>query len=58
MAKAIITFIFLFVFLYAGIELVRSMTQSEKWSMIKTVCYAAGVSGLSVLLLTGFVMLF
>ncbi len=58
MIKMLMTFIFLFIIFYTGIEIFRKMTGKEKWEIAKTVSYSLAISLVVVMFLVGIVVLF
>lgn len=58
MIKAIISFVSLFVIIYVGIDLFRKFTSKEKWEVVKTASYAGVVALVTILILSGIVVLF
>ena len=58
MIKILFTFILLSSIIAAGIEVWRNINSLERWKVFKTVSYAVGVSTISVILLSLFVILF
>lgn len=58
MIKALISFVSLFIIIYIGIDLFRKFTKKEKWEVVKTASYSAGVAIVTLLVLLGVVVLF
>lgn len=58
MIKMVLTFLIVFMLVLAGIETFRNMTQGERWSLTKSVGYSIIVAVVTLVLLTGFVILF
>jgi len=58
MIKMITAFISLFIIFYIGIDLFRKFTKKEKWNVVLTATYSAGIALLVVLFLVGIVILF
>ena len=58
MIKMIVTFVFLFIILFAGIEIFRKLTGNEKWEIAKTLSYSVSISLAVIVLLTILVVLF
>jgi hypothetical protein len=58
MIKMLMTFVFLFVIFFTGIELFRKMTGKEKWEVAKTTIYSVSVALLVIVFLTLVVVLF
>jgi len=58
MIKMLMTFVFLFIIFYTGIEIFRKLTGKEKWEIVKTGSYSLAISLVVVLFLAGIVFLF
>ena len=58
MIKMIMTFVFLFVIFFTGIEIFRKLTGKEKWEIAKTLSYSVAISLAVVVFLTVLVVLF
>jgi F0F1-type ATP synthase membrane subunit a len=58
MIKMLLTFIFLFIILYTGIDIFRKLTGKEKWKVAKTAIYSVTIALLVVVFLTIIVVLF
>lgn len=58
MIKMIMTFIFLFIIFYTGIEIFRKLTGKEKWEIAKTFSYSVAISLFVIVFLVGIVILF
>jgi hypothetical protein len=58
MSKMISVFLFVFFLVFAGILAFREMSKKERWALTKTIGYSIIVAVVTVLLLTGFVILF
>ncbi len=58
MFKMVLSFIFLFVFFYTGIEIVRKMTGQERWEVAKTFSYSLALSIFVIACLVSLVVLF
>jgi hypothetical protein len=58
MIKMIMTFVFLFIIFYTGIEIFRKMTGKEKWEIAKTISYSMAISLFVIVFLTALVVLF
>ncbi len=58
MIKMIMTFVFLFIIFYTGIEIFRKLTGKEKWDIVKTISYSVAISLSVVVFLVGIVVLF
>jgi hypothetical protein len=58
MIKMLMTFVFLFVIFFTGIELFRKMTGKEKWEVAKTTIYSVSIALLVIVFLTLVVVLF
>ena len=58
MMKMLLSFVFLFVIFYTGIEIFRKMTGKEKWEVAKTLSYSLAISILVIVLLVCLVILF
>ena len=58
MAKMLFVFLTVAIFVFIGIEVVRTMSNKERWALTKTLGYSIIVAVVTVLLLTVFVMLF
>jgi hypothetical protein len=58
MIKALISFVSLFIIIYVGIDLFRQFTKKEKWEVVKTASYAAGVALVTLFVLLAIVVLF
>ena len=58
MMQMLLTFVFLFVIFYTGIEIFRKMTGKEKWEIVKTLSYSLAIALAVVVFLVGIVVLF
>jgi F0F1-type ATP synthase membrane subunit a len=58
MIKMLLTFIFLFIIFYTGIDIFRKLTGKEKWEVAKTTIYSVTIALLVVVFLTIIVVLF
>lgn len=58
MIKMLLTFIFLFIIFYTGIDIFRKLTGKEKWEVAKTTIYSVTIALLVVVFLTVIVVLF
>ena len=58
MAKVILSFFVFYFIFHIGIHAFRSLTDSEKWSLTKTVFYSILCSVLTIATLTTIVILF
>lgn len=58
MFKMVLSFIFLFVIFYTGIEIVRKMTGQERWEAAKTFSYSLALSIFVIACLVSLVVLF
>ena len=58
MTKIILTFFIFYTVFHVGIHAFKSLTDSEKWSLTKTVAYSIMCSVLTVATLTTIVILF
>ena len=58
MIKMLMTFIFLFIIFYTGIDIFRKLTGKEKWEVAKTTIYSVTIALLVVVFLTIIVVLF
>lgn len=58
MIKLILTFLVVYSIFHLGIHAFRALTNSEKWSLTKTVAYSILCSTLTVATLTTIVILF
>lgn len=58
MMKMLLSFIFLFVIFYTGIEIFRKMTGKEKWEIAKTISYSLAISIFVIVFLVCLVILF
>lgn len=58
MIKIILTFFVFYTVFHVGIQTIRSLTDSEKWSLTKTVAYSMLCSALTIATLTTIVILF
>lgn len=58
MIKMVLTFLIVFMLVLAGIETFRNMTNKERWALTKSLGYSIIVAVVTLVLLTGFVILF
>ena len=58
MIKMILTFVFLFVIFYTGIDIVSKMTGQEKWDVVKTFSYSLALSITVIACMAAMVVLF
>ena len=58
MIKMIMTFVFLFLIFYTGIEIFRKFTGKEKWEVAKTISYSLAISMAVIVFLVSIVVLF
>ena len=58
MIKMIMTFVFLFIIFYTGIEIFRKLTGKEKWEVAKTISYSLAISMAVIVFLVSIVVLF
>jgi DMSO/TMAO reductase YedYZ heme-binding membrane subunit len=58
MIKIVMTFVFLFIIFFTGIEIFRKLTGKEKWEIVKTLSYSLAISLAVVVFLTVLVVLF
>jgi DMSO/TMAO reductase YedYZ heme-binding membrane subunit len=58
MIKMIMSFVFLFIIFYTGIEIFRKMTGKEKWEVAKTLSYSFAISLAVVVFLVLLVVVF
>ena len=58
MIKMLLTFVFLFVIFYTGIDIVRKMTGQEKWDVVKTFSYSLPLSITVIACMAAMVVLF
>jgi hypothetical protein len=58
MIKMLMTFVFLFIIFYTGIEIFRKMTGQEKWEIAKTFSYSIALSILVIVCMVSLVVLF
>ena len=58
MIKMIMTFVFLFIIFYTGIEIFRKFTGKEKWEVAKTISYSLAISMAVIVFLVSIVVLF
>lgn len=58
MIKMVMTFVFLFIIFYTGIEIFRKLTGKEKWEIVKTLSYSVAISFVVIVFLTVLVVLF
>lgn len=58
MIKMIMTFVFLFIIFYTGIEIFRKLTGKEKWEIAKTISYSVAISLSVIVFLVVLVVLF
>lgn len=54
----VLTFLIVFMLVLAGIETFRNMTNKERWALTKSLGYSIIVAVVTLVLLTGFVILF
>jgi F0F1-type ATP synthase membrane subunit a len=54
----LLTFIFLFVIFYTGIDIVRKMTGQEKWDVAKTFSYSLALALGVIVFLVSIVVIF
>jgi len=58
MIKMLLTFIFLFVIFYTGIDIVRKLTGQEKWDVAKTFSYSLALALGVIVFLVSIVVIF
>jgi hypothetical protein len=58
MIKMLLTFAFLFIIFYTGIDIIRKMTGQEKWDAAKTFSYSLALSLLVIVFLVSVVVIF
>lgn len=58
MIRMILIFLIVYALFHTGIHTFRNMSDSDKWSLTKTVVYSIICASLTVLTLTTFVILF
>jgi hypothetical protein len=58
MIKALMTFVFLFIIFYTGIEIFRKMTGQEKWEIAKTFSYSIALALFVIACMTVLVVMF
>jgi len=58
MIKILMTFVFLFIIFYTGIEIFRKMTGQEKWEFAKTLSYSIALSLVVIVCMFSLVVLF
>lgn len=58
MIKAILAFLIVFGIMYVAIPSYRSLTGREKWDVVKLVSYSVLCAIISILVLSGIVILF
>jgi len=58
MIKGLLTFVFLFVIFYTGIEIFRKMTGQEKWEVAKTFSYSICLALVVIVCMVSLVVLF
>lgn len=58
MAKIFLTFIVVYTIIVASIEIIRSMSKLERWSLVKTMSYSALISAISIVIISVIVILF
>ena len=58
MIKMVLTFLIVFMLVLAGTETFRNMTNKERWALTKSLGYSIIVAVVTLVLLTGFVILF
>jgi hypothetical protein len=58
MMKMLLSFFFLFIIFYTGIEIFRKMTGKEKWEVAKTFSYSVAISLFVIAFLVVLVVLF
>ena len=58
MMKMLMSFFFLFIIFYTGIEIFRKLTGKEKWEVAKTLSYSLAISLSVVVFLVVLVVLF
>jgi hypothetical protein len=58
MIKMLLTFVFLFIIFYTGIEIFNKMTGQEKWDIAKTFSYSLALALGVVVFLVSIVILF
>jgi hypothetical protein len=58
MIKMLLTFVFLFIIFYTGIEIFNKMTGQEKWDIAKTFSYSLALALGVVVFLVSIVVLF
>lgn len=58
MIRMILIFLIVYALFHIGIQTFRNMSDSDKWSLTKTVVYSIICASLTVLTLTTFVILF
>lgn len=58
MVKMVFVFLMVAILIFAGIETFRTMTNKERWALTKSLGYSIIVAVVTLVLLTGFVILF
>ncbi len=58
MIKMLMTFVFLFIIFYTGIEIFRKMTGQEKWEIAKTFSYSLVLALVVIVCMVSLVVLF
>jgi len=58
MIKMLLTFVFLFVIFYTGIEIFRKFTGQEKWEVAKTFSYSIALAILVIVCMVSLVVIF
>jgi hypothetical protein len=58
MIKMLLTFVFLFIIFYTGIDIIRKMTGQEKWDVAKTFSYSLVLSLVVIVFLVSIVVIF
>ena len=58
MVKMVFVFLMVAILIFAGIETFRTMTNKERWALTKSLGYSIIIAVVTMVLLTGFVILF
>jgi hypothetical protein len=58
MFKMFLAFAMLYCFFFLGIRYTRRLTGKQRWSLVKMIAYSGAMAILTILAMTGFVLMF